>query len=208
MNTHYPSQVRVYVMPSPPTNPEYYLLAAAPLEPGDFDGWAREDGTFAKGEWMTDRMEEGIVFRTPFDAIEWAEARGWEVVNHLMYRRLRVPRRFAIHVTGVERTPIPHSTIEARQVAGEKVGQIALRFDAIDALVPLAGCHLIVDDPTIKLLEDHKIKKTKDLVGYVVVVETDNPSDLFRPMRLVRVVEAARESPYGLPDLPDEFFGK
>jgi hypothetical protein len=74
---------KTYVMVLPPgmtyAGPCYLLSRSLPGK--SFAGHAKADGTFTKGDIATIEGADAKCFGTAREAIAWAEARGWIVIN-------------------------------------------------------------------------------------------------------------------------------
>jgi hypothetical protein len=77
-----PGKIYVTVVP-PGVNPfagPHYTLGRSEYEKS-FAGYVKPDGTFTKGAIASTEGAEAKPFGTAREAIAWAEARGWIVIN-------------------------------------------------------------------------------------------------------------------------------
>jgi hypothetical protein len=103
-----------------------------------------------------------------------------------------VPRRFTVSVISANYAPwyVTHETLKRRLETGEPVRQVEIKFEALDAMTPFGGCYILIDQDTIHLLKAAGIRSPAEMVGRRLALESDDPSDFTRPLRIVRVLKA------------------
>jgi len=188
-----PSQ-EVFLFPPEETPTREHLLGRVRSSDGQFDGFARSDGTFTyAGSALTDQAHFAIVFRTAQEAIAWAEAapRRWQVANKYMFgpNRVRMPRRMTVSVISATNTPwyAHHNNTQRRREAGEELLEVDIKFRPLDPVVPLGGCRVYITRADQAILGRAGILRPVDIVGHILVLESDDPDDLLRPLRIVQV---------------------
>ena len=191
----------VMVMPMDKTTRSLFLLAVFKEEDptvsswaNSFYGWIRADGSFTEGVWSSTEADEAISFTTAEEAIQWARARGYRVVNEVMFgrRSLTMPSRLTVSVTEANYTPwfAQHEIIKRRQEAGELVRQINIRFDPLtDMALPWQGCSILIDEDAIRHLKAAGIPSPAEMVGRILVLASDDTSEPFRPLRIVQILK-------------------
>lgn len=182
----------VMVFPTDKTRSGLFMLAKA--DGGGFGGWAREDSSFTKGETMVFEESEGVGFETAEDAIHWAESapRYWQVINKAMFDHTTVmmPKQMTVSITSATYTPwyAIHKSIQQRMDAGEQVRQVDARINLLDEVMPIGGCFIVIDSDAISILNGAGIRSPQQMEGRILLLESDDVNDMFRPLRLIEVL--------------------
>lgn len=167
-----------------------FMLAFVEEPGGRFTGFATDTGS--TDDFFLMDMQQGKTFSSSEDAISWAEAQGWQVINKALFGRtpLVAPDRMTVSVLEATYAPwfVIHPTIEQRKEAGEKVLQIQIKFRALDVLTSMGGCYLTIDAEAERRLQPLGIKSASDLIGHTLELQSEDRSDPFRPFRLVRII--------------------
>lgn len=167
-----------------------YMLAYRSGLEDAFSGWVKPDGSFTDGDLLD--VEGAIVFATAEEAIQWAKARHWRVANEMMFgKHARVPPRMTVLVTSAGYAPwyVMHDTLKQRAETGEQVRQVEIKFHPLDVLTEMGGGYVVIDSASLSILQTAGIRSPQEMEERIFVLESEDTNDLFRPLRIVRVIK-------------------
>ncbi len=182
--------VQVILFPPDKTPTSNFMLAIQPEFGDSFGGWAKSDG-LPTNEYSAD-FEGAVVFSTADEAIQWAKARRWRVINEMMFgKHAQVPSRMTVLVISAVYAPwyVLHNTLEQRAEAGEQVRQVEIKFRSLDVLTEMGGSYVVIDSAALNILRAAGIRSPQEMEERIFVLESEDPNDLFRPLRIVQVIE-------------------
>jgi hypothetical protein len=186
----------VFILPADKNPHGLFFLVAASSDRGF--SFAKSDGSFTDKERSSLGMYEAVGFETAEDAICWAEAspRSWQVLNkHLVGQdKRRMPERLTVRVTEARYAPFLHEIVQQRRDEGEAITQITIKFEMLhwepSSQEPplIGGCHVLIDQEAVAILTALGLQSPIDLVDHMLVLQSDDPDDLFRPLQIWNVV--------------------
>jgi hypothetical protein len=178
------------ILVPPEKNPSRcFMLAMRDVYGADFGGWAKPDGSCTEGDPF--QVAGAITFATAEEAIHWATARHWRVANEMMFgKRANVPPRMTVLVTSADYAPwyVLHETLKSRVESGEQVRQVEIKFKPLDVFTEMGGGYVIVDSTSLGILKAGGIRSPQEMAGRILLLESEDTSDLVRPLRIVRVI--------------------
>jgi hypothetical protein len=190
-------EVQVILFPSYEA-PLGVFCVAEQSEPRRIDGFAKSDGSFTAESKGSLGIHEAMNFTSAEAAIRWAESspRNWQVVNkNLFYSdHIRLPEQLTVRITEVRSSSFLHEAVINRKKAGENAVQITVNFDLLqwhpysEQPPPIGGCHILIDREAITNLAASRLRDLNHLVGHRLVLFSNDPDDLFRPLRILRTV--------------------
>ncbi len=177
---------QVILCPPDVTQNGLYLLA---VDAEPWGGWVRSDGSHTQGNDMTREANQAVGFRNAEDALDWAKAQGYQVINAGLPKRPSMPTRFTVAVTSAQYTPpyAYHESVVRRQQANESVAQAEIKFKPLDLTTPWGGCYILIDQVAIRQLQAAGIESPAGLIGRMLVLKADDPSDPTCPLQIVQI---------------------